>query len=167
LAAVKPRRKVPRRHVLLLLCAVASLAAAADAPAPRVEARSADLVAVGLVHDDTMSIHVSRLVDNAPVRDAAITVILRGTAHPTTAEADGSYTLHSKDLALPGAATVEFQVNQAAARESLKGRLDIGAAPGQSEDKNTSRQLWWWVLNFAVCIGVLLLISRRRKAAQN
>jgi hypothetical protein len=164
---VTPRRDLPRWHALLILCAVASMAAAGGAPAPRVEARSADLVAVGLVHDDTMTIHVSRLVDNAPVRDAVITVILRGTAHPTTVETDGSYTLHSKDLALPGAASVEFQVSQSAARESLKGTLDIAAAPGQSEDKNSSRQLWWWVLNFAVCIGVLLLISRRRKAAQN
>jgi hypothetical protein len=43
--------------------------------------------------------------------------------------------------------------------------LDIAEA-GRSEDKNNARQLWWWVLNFAVCFGVLWLISRRRKAAQ-
>jgi hypothetical protein len=152
----------------LLLSAVATCAVGAptETPAaPRVEMRSADLLAVGVVHGDTLSIHVSRLADNAPVRDAAITVILRGAAHAATAETDGSYSLQTKDLALPGAAAVEFQVTQGATRASLKGTLDIADAGGRSEDKNSARQLWWWVLNFAVCFGVLWLISRRRKAA--
>jgi len=158
---------------LLLCIALAALTAwpsSAETPAPasaaRVEARSQELLAVGLVHDDKMSIHVSRLIDNAPVRDAVVTVVLRGTAHPTTAETDGSYALETKDLTLPGAATVEFQVSKGGASESLKGTLDIAQAAGQPEDKNSARQLWWWVLNFAVCFGVLWLISRRRKAAK-
>jgi hypothetical protein len=146
----------------------ASGAAPAEPPAaPRVEARSADLLIVGLVHDDRMSIHLSRVIDNAPVRDAAVTVVLRGAAHPATAETDGSYTLQTKDLTLPGAAAIEFQIELAAARQSLKGTLQITAAAGQAGAKNTARQLWWWVLNFAVCIGFVWLFSRRRKAAQS
>ena len=43
--------------------------ARAAAPA-RIEVRSADLLVVGLVQGDAMSINVSRLLDNAPVRDA-------------------------------------------------------------------------------------------------
>jgi len=159
----------PRLLSFLLLAVAAASAAGALAAAPalpRVEARSADLLAVAVVHDDKMSIHVSRLIDNAPVRDAAITVVLRGTAHATTAETDGSYSLQSKDLTLPGAAAVDFQISQGAAPQSLQGTLDIAAAAGQTDDKNNARQLWWWVLNFAVCFGVLWLISRRRKAAQ-
>ena len=140
--------------------------AATAAPA-RVEARSTDLVAVGVVRGDRMTIHLSELIDNAPIRDASVNVVLRGAAHPTTAETDGSYTLETKDLALPGAATVEFQVARAAARESLKGTLQVNDGGDQSENKNSARQLWWWVLNFAVCIGFLWLISRRRKAAQS
>jgi hypothetical protein len=124
------------------------------------------LLAVGLVHEDRMIIHLSRVIDNAPVRDAAVTVVLRGTAHPATAEADGSFTLQTPDLALPGAAAVEFQVAQAEAHETLKGTLQVAADAAGPEDKNSARQLWWWVLNFAVCIGFLWLISRRRKAAQ-
>lgn len=148
-------------------CGDAGLALAADAPAvPRVEARSADFLAVGVVHDDKMSIHLSRLTDNAPVRDAIVTVVLRGTAHPTTADADGGYSLQTRDFTLPGAAAVEFQVSQGAAHESLKGTLDIAGAAESSEDKNNARQLWWWVLNFGVCFGVLWLISRRRKEAK-
>jgi hypothetical protein len=144
----------------------AAYAAALAAPIPRVEARSADFLAVGVVRDDKMSIHLSRLSDNAPVRDALVTVVLRGTAHPTIAEVDGSYSLQTQDLTLPGAATVEFQVSQGAVRESLKGTLDIAGAADRSDDKNSARQLWWWVLNFAVCFGVLWLISQRRKAAK-
>jgi hypothetical protein len=146
----------------------ASDTAAPAAPAaPRIEVRSSDLLVVGVVHDDKMSIHVSRLNDNAPVRDAAISVLLRGSKYAAIAEADGGYSLQSKDLQLPGTAAVEFQVTQADAHEILKGTLDIANSAGQGEDKNNARQLWWWVLNFAVCFGILWLISRRRKAAQS
>ncbi len=143
-------------------------ASAADAPVmSRVEARSGDLLAVGVVHDDKMSIHISRLADNAPVRDATVSVVLRGMVHPTTAEADGSYSLQTKHLELPGAAAVDFQVNQGTVRESLKGMLDVGSASGQADDRNSSRQLWWWVLNFAVGGAAVWLFSRRRKAAKD
>ena len=139
-------------------------ATGATAPASaRVEARSADLMAVGLVRNDRMTIHLSRLLDNAPVRDAVVTVALRGTAHPAVAETDGSYTLETPELAVPGDVAVEFQVAQAGARQSLKGTLQIASAAGQPEDKNPARQLGWWGLNFAVCIGFLWLLSRRRK----
>jgi len=124
-------------------------------------------MAVGVVRQDRMVIHLSRLADNSPVRDAAMTVVLRGAAHPATAETDGSYTLQTQDLALPGAAAVEFQVSQGALHESLKGSLEIAGAAGQSDAKSNARQLWWWVLNFSVCIGFLWLFSRRRKRAEN
>jgi hypothetical protein len=147
---------------------MAAAAAPAEPPAPaRIEARSSDLLAVGLVHEDRMIVHLSRLIDNAPVRDVAVTVVLRGVPHPATAEADGSFTLQTKDLVLPGVAAVEFQVEQGAARETLKGTLQVAAGAGQSNDRNSARQLWWWVLNFAVCIGFLWLYSRRRKTAQS
>jgi hypothetical protein len=137
------------------------------APISRVEARSNDLLAVGVVHDDRMIIHLSRVADNAPVRDAVVSVVLRGSVHPTTAETDGSYTLQSKDLALPGAAAVDFLIDEGVAKESIKGTLDIGSQPGVLDDKNSSRQLWWWVLNFAVCGAAVWLFSRRRKAAKD
>jgi len=144
--------------------AAESATAAAKTPS-RVEARSADLLAVGIVRNDRMVIHLSRLLDNAPVQGASLTVLLRGSVHPTVAEADGSFTLQSKDLGLEGAAGVIFQVAQGDVREDLKGTLEIAGSPDQAEDKNSARQLGWWVLNFAVCIGFLMLLSRRRKAA--
>lgn len=131
---------------------------------PRVEARSTDLLAVGVVHGGRMVVHLSALADNAPVRDASVNVTLRGTLHPTTAEADGSYTLNSKDLTLPGNATVQFRIARGSVVEDLKGTLQIGDAE-KTGDKGAARQAWWWVLNFGVCIGFLWLLSRRRKTA--
>ncbi len=133
-------------------------------PLPRVEARSATLLAVGIVHGDQMTIHVSRSLDNAPVRDATVNVLLRGVVHPTMAEADGSYTLHTKDLELPGSAGLVFAVSFAGTHEDLKGELHAADAAIKPQDENSARQLGWWVLNFAVCIGFLMLWSRRRKA---
>ena len=110
-------------------------AASGESAAPaRVEARSANLMAVGVVRGAGMTIRLSRLIDNAPVRVAAVTVTLRGVAHPTTAEADGSFTLQTKDLAIPGPAAVEFQVVQAEARETLKGTLQVAAGAGGADD---------------------------------
>ena len=141
-----------------------STAPAADAPAPpRVEARSANLLAVGLVRGARLNIHLSRLIDNAPVRDAVVTVVLRGNVRPAIAETDGSYTLETEDLTLPGSSALEIQVVENQARENLQGTLQIAAATSKPAGKNNARQLWWWVLNFAVCIGFLMLLSRRRK----
>ena len=147
--------------------AVAVSAWAADTPAlARVEARSGDLLAVGVVRGDTMSIHISRIADNAPVRDAVIAVILRGISHPARAETDGGYSLQTQDLTLPGSAAVDFLITQGSAQQSLKGTLEIGAAGAEPEDKNSARQLWWWVLNFSVC-GVAFWLFSRRKSAKS
>jgi hypothetical protein len=150
----------------LLAATLAGAVAATDPPPPpRVEARSSELLAVGIVRGDTLGIHISRIADNAPVRDAVVTVILRGMSHPTTAEPDGSYSLQSKDLTLSGAATIDFEVARGASRESLKGTLEVAAANAKADDENSARQLWWWVLNFSVC-GVAFWLFSRRKAAK-
>lgn len=133
----------------------------------RIEARSSSFLAVGVVRDDTMNVHVSRLLDNSPVRDAVVTVSLRGTAHPTSAQIDGSYSFQAKELRLPGSASFEIRVAQGVAQEKMSGALKIAGNSDNAPKKNTARQLWWWVLNFAVCIGFMMLISRRRKATQN
>lgn len=161
--------KIPRAICLAVLITglgIESRAAAGSEPVPRprIEARSGDLLAVGTVRGARMTIHLSRIVDNAPVRDAVVAVVLRGTVHPTLAEADGSYTLEAPDLALPGAASVQFQVTRAGGREELKGTLEVAASSDKADERNNSRQLGWWVLNFAVCIGFLMLWRRRKGA---
>ena len=150
---------------LLALCC---LFARADAgAATRVEARSADFVAVALVDADRMTIHVSRTIDNAPVRDAEVVVLLRGSSHPATAEADGGYSIVTRDLSAPGPAAVVFDVKSGPVHEQLKGTLPAGRAERGPETSSNARQLGWWVLNFAVCIGFLMLMSRRRKGPRD
>jgi hypothetical protein len=151
----------------LLAAASLPVARADNGAVHRIEARSASFLAVGLAQNDRMIIHLSSAVDNAPVRDAAVTVILRGASHSATAETDGSYELRTPDLELPGDAAVEMRVAQGSVQENLRGTLQIPAGEDKPEDKNSARQLGWWVLNFTVCIGFLWLISRRRKAAQS
>lgn len=159
-----PRAGARTALLLVLLAAGLTRAGAASAPpSTRIEARSSDLVTVGVVHGDRMSIHISRLEDNAPVRDAVVAVLLRGASHPAVAEADGSYTLANADLKLAGAAAVEFHITQGGHQETLKGTLDVPAAAAPAEDKSQARQYAWWALNFGVCIGFLALISRRKK----
>jgi hypothetical protein len=149
-----------------LVAALPASLAAGETPSPpraRVEARSPDLLAVGTVQGDRMAVRLSRIVDNAPVGNAALAVMLRGTTHPAVAEADGSYSIQTPDLNLPGPAAVEFLVTLGDKREQLNGTLAAAAAE-PSGDRNNSRQLGWWVLNFAVCIGFLWLWSRRKSA---
>jgi hypothetical protein len=135
------------------------------AQAARIEARSSDLLAVGVVHDDRMSIHLSRLIDNAPVHDATITLTLRGSTHPAVSEADGSYTVTTPDLRLPGVAAVQFQVTEGDLHEVISGMLEAQHSADADDNRGNSRQLGWWVLNFGVCIGFLLLWSRRKKSS--
>lgn len=153
-----------RAWALALLLGSLAGAQTPSLPSARVEARSPDLLAVGTVQGDRMAVHLSRILDNAPVGNAGLAVMLRGTTHPAVAEADGSYSIQTPDLKLPGPASIEFLVTVGDKREELKGTLAAAGAdpPG---DKNSSRQLGWWVLNFAVCIGFLWLWSRRKSSA--
>jgi hypothetical protein len=143
LVALNSRRTIRAVGALILIGSMAASAAAPEAAVPRIEARSADLLAV---------------------RDAVVSVELRGTTHATTAEADGSYSLQSSDLHLPGTASMRLQVARGDVREDLKGILQIGEASAKPEEKNSARQFGWWILNFAVCIGFLVLWRRRRGA---
>jgi hypothetical protein len=113
-----------------------------------------------------MAIHLSRISDNTPIHDAALTVVLRGTPHAAVAQTDGSYAIETPDLKLAGPAAVQFQVTQGTAREDLSGTLQSAGQAAETDSKGSSRQLGWWVLNFAVCIGFLMLWSRRKKRVE-
>jgi hypothetical protein len=176
----RPARRISHARTRIGLTALTALVALAAASAPaqsaepaqpaataasaRVEARSAQLIAVGTVRGERMTIHLSRLEDNAPVRDAEVALVLRGATHPATALADGGYAVATPDLALPGAAAVRVEVTSSGTRQDLEGTLQpAAAAQAAEENKGSSRQLGWWVLNFAVCIGFLWLWQRRKR----
>ncbi len=147
-----------------LLGASSVLRAAEEAAAPRIELRSADYLLVGLVHGDALNLRLSRVSDNAPVRDAAITAMLRGASYPLIAQADGSYSFEAKDLALPGPAGIDFRIVRGTVQDTLRGTLQVPTAT-KDDDKSSFRQNAWWVLNFAVCIAAYWLFMRRRKTA--
>jgi hypothetical protein len=59
---------------------------------------------------------------------------------------------------------VVFILAQGAVQERLQGTLQIAGTPVDETPRSAARQYGWWVLNFAVCIGFLVLWSRRKKA---
>ncbi len=151
----------------LCTAAVTVTAAADDAAPARLEAHSTHYFVVALVRGDTMNIHVSRLLDNAAVRDAAVVATIRGSSYPATAQADGGYSVTAKELSLPGSAEIDLVVNRGTDREHLPLMLKNAQPAPKADDKNSVRQIGWWILNFAVCIGFLMLVARRRKAAES
>ena len=154
-------------RLAVLILAGALLAGGARAAEPvRIKVQSADLLVVGLVQDDRMNIHVSRILDNAPMRDAIVTVTFRGASYPTVAQVDGGYAMQSWELVGPGAVALEFHVVAGGIDEKLGGTLEVAAAPGKAEERSNARQYLWWVLNFAVCGAFLVLWARRRKNAE-
>lgn len=148
------------------LLTITAMVQAAAAPA-RVEAKSKNFMAVGLLEGERMMIRLSRAIDNAPVHDAAVRVNMRALDLPAVAQTDGSYEVRSKEFKADGPAVIAFVVKRGALTEKLVGTLEVPAAAKNTLSENGQvRQLLWWVLNFGVCIGFLVLYSRRRKAAE-
>ena len=107
---------------------------------------------------------MTRIDDNAPVGKAQVALVLRGATHAAVALADGGYSVDAPDLASPGTAAVRVEVTVDGARQDLSGTLQPAGRPeANDDDKGSSRQIGWWVLNFAVCIGFLWLWSRRKR----
>lgn len=149
----------------LLIAACALFAGGVHAAQPaRIKVQSADLLIVGLAQDDRMNIHVSRVLDNAPVRDAIVTVAFRGVNYPMVAQVDGGYAMQSWELVRPGAVVMEFHVVAGGLDQRLNGTLDV-PTNAKPDPPGSARQYLWWVLNFAVCGAFLLLWARRKKNA--
>lgn len=149
----------------ILLCGFGAMRAQASTPTAlrRIEARGAHYRLVGLLRADTMDIHVSRILDNTPVSDAQVTVEFRGRTYATTASIDGGYAFSAPQLRLPGSAAIAFEIAAGGVDETLRGVVRMPDGTGRHSGHGGARQLGWWVLNFAVCIGFLALIARRRK----
>lgn len=165
IAAETPLRLLSGAAWLALMLVLQAFQPAHSAQPARVEARSKTYLAVGLLTGDRLVIHLSRLLDNAPVHDAALEVQVRALDLPAIAQTDGSYEVRDARLAAEGPTAIAFVVREGNSSEKLTGTLDVPASRGSGTHEGQARQLLWWVLNFAVCIGLLVLISRRRKAA--
>jgi hypothetical protein len=136
----------------------------------RIEAQSHTFRAVGVLDGERMSIRVSRILDDAPVNDALLSVTVRSKTEAAVAQTDGSYQVRMPELALPGESVVAINVIEGpgprgAVTEKLVGTLSAPQATKPNGPVSRTRQFMWWVLNFGVCIALLLLISRRKKAS--
>ena len=134
--------------------------ASAAGAAARIEARSANYSLVGVVHGDSMTIHVSRLLDNAPVRDAAVDG--RCCAGAMRRGGPGRRQLPAQGAGTRAARAGGHGIPRRAGRHARKGSPATLQSAGTSrpdDDKQRPRQYAWWVLNFGVCVGFLLLWS--------
>ena len=154
------------RPGVLLACVLVAFGAWA-VTVTRIEVRSTNIIVVGLVQGERLGIHVSRVLDNAPLRDAVVTVAFRGASYPAVAQVDGGYTIQARELSLPGAVALEFHVVASGIDEKLSGTLEVEGAAGKPDEHGSARQYLWWMLNFAVCGAFLVLWARRRKRAES
>jgi hypothetical protein len=151
--------------LLIPILAIAAMACKAAAPVTRrVEARSANYFLVGVQRDDAISVRISQISDNSPVRDAALAVTVAGLTDTATLGPDGSYTSKSPRFKTPGVVTVAFRVKRGAVSETLGGDFSAAAAAASPADPprdGARRQMHWWILNIGIGLIAAWMLSRK------
>ncbi|MFG1463458.1 HlyD family efflux transporter periplasmic adaptor subunit [Xanthobacter sp. DSM 24535] len=100
---------------------------------PRAEATSADFELVAVLRDGTLTIHLDRFADNAPVEGATIEVDTPEGSRTAKPAGPGAYVLPVPFAARPGAHDLAFTVTAGDAVDVLAATLTIPAAPTSSE----------------------------------
>ncbi|MFH1553586.1 MAG: HlyD family efflux transporter periplasmic adaptor subunit [Pseudomonadota bacterium] len=101
--------------------------------APRAEAASADFELVAVLRDGTLTIHLDRFADNAPVEGATIEVDTPEGSQAAKPAGPGAYVLPVPFAAKPGAHDLAFTVTAGDTVDLLAATLTIPAAPTSSE----------------------------------
>ena len=101
--------------------------------APRAEAASADFELVAVLRDGTLTIHLDRFADNAPVEGATIEVDTPGGSRTAKPAGPGDYVLPAPFAAKPGAHDLAFTVTAGDMVDVLAATLTIPAATTPSE----------------------------------
>lgn len=142
--------------------------------APRAEAASADFELVAVLRDGTLTIHLDRFADNAPVEGATVEVDTPEGSQAAKPAGPGTYVLPAPFAAKPGAHDLAFTVTAGDTVDVLAGTLTVPAA-GSSSDTRTAALAALAQLG-SVPVGVLaglligflagaLVMSRRRTGA--
>jgi len=140
--------------------------------APRAEAASADFELVAVLRDGTLTIHLDRFADNAPVEGATVEVDTPEGSQAAKPMGPGTYVLPAPFAAKPGAHDLAFTVTAGDTVDVLAGTLTVPAA-GSSSDTRTAAPAALAQLG-SVPVGVLaglligflagaLVMSRRRR----
>ena len=129
---------------------------------PTVVARSALLALTAVPSDQALTLQVTRIPDHELiVGPGKITVTLDGHDMPVTAQPDGRYvvSMHDQDA---GAHSLSVVVSHDGIRELLTGTVTVAQHRSALDTLESHGMSAWWVLNIAVVLIAVLIISRRR-----
>ena len=135
---------------------------AAQTGGPTVVARSALLALTAVPSDQALTLQVTRIPDHELiVGPGKITVTLDGHDMPVTAQPDGRYvvSMHDQDA---GAHSLSVVVSHDGIRELLTGTVTVAQHRSALDTLESHGMSAWWVLNIAVVLIAVLIISRRR-----
>jgi hypothetical protein len=127
-----------------------------------VVARSALLTLTAVPSDDALALRVTRLADHQLiVGPGKVTATLDGHPVPLSAQPNGAYLLPLGGQP-GGSQSLQVVVAHDGIRELLTGTVSLPRHRGALEALEGHGMAAWWVLNIAVVLIAVLVISRRR-----
>jgi hypothetical protein len=125
-------------------------------------ARSAMLTLSAAPVDHGLSLQVARNSDHRPiVGPGRVTVTLDGHSVPVTAQPNGTYLVSTRTES-GGAHALGVVVSHDGIRELLTGTVTVPQRRSALDELEGHGMLAWWVLNIAVVLIAVIVISRRR-----
>lgn len=126
-------------------------------------AHSAQLTLTAAAADHSLILQVARVSDHRPiVGPGNVTVTLDGHAVPVTPQADGTWLISTRDQS-GGAHALAVVVSHDGIHELLAGTVSVQQQRSALELLQGHGMFAWWVLNIAVVLIAVLVISRRRR----
>jgi len=125
-------------------------------------ARSALLTLTASPSDHALALQIARTSDHRLiVGPGNVTVTLDGHSVPVTSQANGSYLISTGDQS-GGAHSLSVVVSHDGIREMLTGTVTVPQQRSALDLLQEHGMSAWWVLNIAVVLIAVLIISRRR-----
>lgn len=115
--------------------------AAPMAASPRMAATSDQFELVGIVEGTVLVLYLDRFATNEPVRGAALTLSLNGTAHPAEPQANGTYEVTSPLFRQPGTIDIVAEIRDGETDDLLVGALTLPAPAARPQAAGPSARL--------------------------
>ncbi len=129
---------------------------------PTVVAHSALLTLTAAPSDHALSLQVARVSDHRLIVGAGnVTATLDGHAVPVVGRPDGTYLISTRDESA-GTHSLAVVVSHDGIRELLTGSVTVPQQQSLLDIIEGHGMSAWWVLNIAVVLIAVLIISRRR-----
>jgi hypothetical protein len=126
-------------------------------------ARSAQLTLTATPTDHALALRITRVSDHRlVVGPKQVTATLDGHRVPLSVEPDGAWLLSLRDQSA-GAHSLGVVVAHDGIRELLSGTVTAPAHRSALDFLQGHGMFAWWVLNIAVVLIAVLVISRRRR----